>query len=166
MCACGTLCQNAGREGKTVCLLKLSLQHLAHLAHLAQGCMLDLACSRLCTCKGFEPPGERLSEAAWMRYDLPFTPLPKPQPACPTVAGIDPSTAAFWQFSFDDMAQYDLPAVLDYISAATGYQQVAYVGHSQVGVSGVALAAEQLQLHRWGVSTIVLMKKKGCFVSS
>ncbi|XP_044516272.1 gastric triacylglycerol lipase-like [Gracilinanus agilis] len=36
----------------------------------------------------------------------------------------------FWEFSFDEMARYDLPASIDYIVKKTG-QKIYYVGHSQ-----------------------------------
>lgn len=35
---------------------------------------------------------------------------------------------AFWQFSFDEMAAYDLPAMVHYIRKKTGVDKVAYVG--------------------------------------
>lgn len=38
--------------------------------------------------------------------------------------------AAFWEFSFQHMADYDLPAVFKYINNVTG-QKVHYIGHSQ-----------------------------------
>ena len=34
-------------------------------------------------------------------------------------------------FSFDEMAQYDLPACIKYILKITGQPQLHYVGHSQ-----------------------------------
>ncbi|KAH9395415.1 hypothetical protein TYRP_020733 [Tyrophagus putrescentiae] len=37
----------------------------------------------------------------------------------------------FWKFSFQQMAQFDMPAVIDYIREETGCQQMGYVGHSQ-----------------------------------
>ncbi|XP_006121514.2 lysosomal acid lipase/cholesteryl ester hydrolase-like [Pelodiscus sinensis] len=37
----------------------------------------------------------------------------------------------FWAFSFDEMAKYDLPAVIDFIVKKTGQEQLYYVGHSQ-----------------------------------
>eukprot|EP00742_Colponemidia_sp_Colp-10_P004165 GILJ01004444.1.p1 GENE.GILJ01004444.1~~GILJ01004444.1.p1 ORF type:complete len:441 (-),score=64.35 GILJ01004444.1:81-1370(-) len=38
---------------------------------------------------------------------------------------------AFWQFTFDEMAQYDVKANIDYIRARTGFDKVSYIGHSQ-----------------------------------
>ncbi|KAI1294236.1 Gastric triacylglycerol lipase [Halotydeus destructor] len=37
----------------------------------------------------------------------------------------------FWDFSFDEMAEYDLPAVIDHVLNITGFETVSYVGHSQ-----------------------------------
>lgn len=39
--------------------------------------------------------------------------------------------AAFWDFSFDEMAKYDLPAVIDYVLHVSESNQLHYVGHSQ-----------------------------------
>jgi pimeloyl-ACP methyl ester carboxylesterase len=39
--------------------------------------------------------------------------------------------AKFWDFDWEEMGQYDIPASLDYITALTGKPKVAYVGHSQ-----------------------------------
>ncbi|XP_024600601.1 lysosomal acid lipase/cholesteryl ester hydrolase [Neophocaena asiaeorientalis asiaeorientalis] len=37
----------------------------------------------------------------------------------------------FWAFSYDEMANYDLPASISFILNKTGQEQVYYVGHSQ-----------------------------------
>jgi predicted alpha/beta hydrolase len=37
----------------------------------------------------------------------------------------------YWAFSFQQMGEHDIPAVLTYIKQVTGQQKVAYVGHSQ-----------------------------------
>ena len=36
----------------------------------------------------------------------------------------------FWDFSWADIGQYDLPGVIDYIKRQTRYGKVAYVGYS------------------------------------
>ncbi len=37
----------------------------------------------------------------------------------------------FWDFSFDHMGSSDFPAMVDYITDVTGFDQLVYVGHSQ-----------------------------------
>ena len=37
----------------------------------------------------------------------------------------------FWDFSFDEMGKYDLPAMVERIREVTGRKKVNYVGHSQ-----------------------------------
>ncbi|MCP4502582.1 MAG: hypothetical protein GY822_21755 [Deltaproteobacteria bacterium] len=44
---------------------------------------------------------------------------------------MDPTSEAFWNFSWDDQSQYDIPAVYDYVLQTTGDATLAYVGHSQ-----------------------------------
>lgn len=40
-------------------------------------------------------------------------------------------SAAFWDFSFDEIAKYDLPAMIGYILQNTTHEQLYYIGHSQ-----------------------------------
>ena len=40
-------------------------------------------------------------------------------------------SAAFWDFSFDELAKYDLPGMLTYVLNVTREKQLYYVGHSQ-----------------------------------
>ncbi|GMR58968.1 hypothetical protein PMAYCL1PPCAC_29163 [Pristionchus mayeri] len=44
---------------------------------------------------------------------------------------IDPKKEKFWEFSWDEMAQKDLPAMMDVVLQTTGHQDVYYMGHSQ-----------------------------------
>ncbi len=37
----------------------------------------------------------------------------------------------YWDFSFYELAKYDLPAYIDYIRNKTGFEKIIYVGHSQ-----------------------------------
>lgn len=37
----------------------------------------------------------------------------------------------YWDFSFDEMAKYDLPAVVDFVKERDGVKKVDYIGHSQ-----------------------------------
>ncbi|CAL4125307.1 unnamed protein product, partial [Meganyctiphanes norvegica] len=43
---------------------------------------------------------------------------------------LDPSEREFWQFSWDEMGKFDIPAVIDYILASTQKEQLSYIGHS------------------------------------
>ncbi|XP_065837987.1 gastric triacylglycerol lipase-like [Oscarella lobularis] len=44
---------------------------------------------------------------------------------------LHPSDAAFWAWSYDEMARYDLPAMLYYVINVTNQSDIYYVGHSQ-----------------------------------
>jgi len=37
----------------------------------------------------------------------------------------------FWQFTFDEFIDHDMPSMIDFVIAKTGQQQLHYVGHSQ-----------------------------------
>uniref|UniRef100_T1IHM4 AB hydrolase-1 domain-containing protein n=1 Tax=Strigamia maritima TaxID=126957 RepID=T1IHM4_STRMM len=40
------------------------------------------------------------------------------------------SEAKFWDFSWEEMADEDLPAIIDYIRNLTEYKKILYIGHS------------------------------------
>nr|DBA15207.1 TPA: hypothetical protein GDO54_004451 [Pyxicephalus adspersus] len=44
---------------------------------------------------------------------------------------LSPDEKEFWAFGFDEMAKFDLPAVINFILQKTGQEQVYYIGHSQ-----------------------------------
>merc|ERR1719193_235635 len=44
---------------------------------------------------------------------------------------LSPSSDAFWRFSWDEMAKYDLPAMVDYVVNVTKQPKIFYAGHSQ-----------------------------------
>ncbi|KRY58117.1 Gastric triacylglycerol lipase [Trichinella britovi] len=56
---------------------------------------------------------------------------------------LHPSSKLFWTFSFDEMAKYDLKAVVDYIFNKTGKQALHYAGHSQGSLLGFILFSEE-----------------------
>eukprot|EP01136_Pigoraptor_vietnamica_P039712 Opistho-1_new@10811 len=57
---------------------------------------------------------------------------------------LKPSDNAFWDFTFDEQAKYDVPANIDYILAASGFKTLSYVGHSQ----GCTQMLAMLSYHR------------------
>ena len=67
--------------------------------------------------------------------------------------GTEPPSAVAWRnFSFDDHARYDLPAVLDAVQAATGEAQVSWVGHSMGGMLLYAALSAYPERIRAGVA--------------
>ncbi|XP_075731046.1 gastric triacylglycerol lipase-like [Rhipicephalus microplus] len=41
------------------------------------------------------------------------------------------NNASFWDFTFDQMIEYDVPAMIDYVLRETGCSRLGYIGHSQ-----------------------------------
>ena len=37
----------------------------------------------------------------------------------------------FWQFSFQELGDYDMPACIDYVREQIGVKKLTYIGHSQ-----------------------------------
>jgi len=58
---------------------------------------------------------------------------------------LDPEDDDFWHFSWDQMAEFDLPACLDYILQATGYSQLYYVGHSMGTTTAFAMLSTKIE---------------------
>ena len=44
---------------------------------------------------------------------------------------ISSSDVRFWDWSLDELARYDFPAMVDYVRKAAGVGKIIYVGHSQ-----------------------------------
>ncbi|NXX84720.1 LICH hydrolase, partial [Urocolius indicus] len=49
---------------------------------------------------------------------------------------LKPCQKEFWQFSFDEMGKYDIPAELYFIMNKTGQKDVYYIGHSEGTTAG------------------------------
>lgn len=47
-------------------------------------------------------------------------------------ARLRPTQDEYWDFSLDEMARFDVPAMVDYVLKSTGHAQLAYVGFSNV----------------------------------
>ncbi|XP_060041841.1 lipase member N isoform X2 [Erinaceus europaeus] len=43
---------------------------------------------------------------------------------------LSPADEAFWAFSFDEMAKYDLPGIINFIVNKTGQEKLYFIGHS------------------------------------
>jgi len=56
---------------------------------------------------------------------------------------LSPNSPEFWDYSFDEIANYDIPAIIDTILNKTGYKQIYYVGHSMGTTIGFTLLALQ-----------------------
>ncbi len=56
---------------------------------------------------------------------------------------LNPDRNEFWYFSWDQMAKYDLPAMIDKVIYTTGHSKIHYVGHSMGTTSLMALANER-----------------------
>lgn len=57
-----------------------------------------------------------------------------------------PEEVEFWDFSWDEMASRDLPALVEYVIAATGQSRIGYVGHSQGTTMALAAFSENATL--------------------
>ena len=42
----------------------------------------------------------------------------------------DKTSSGFWDFTWDEMAKYDLPTMLEYVLQTTGQEEMFYAGHS------------------------------------
>ncbi|GFX98849.1 hypothetical protein TNCV_1504251 [Trichonephila clavipes] len=59
-----------------------------------------------------------------------------------------PNTDAFWDFSFDEMGAYDLPAMIDHVLNVTHQDRLAYIGHSQGTTAAFALLSENPEYNK------------------
>lgn len=54
----------------------------------------------------------------------------------------------FWDFSFNEMGRYDLPAMIDYVNNSTNHSQIIYVGHSQGGAAFLAMLSHRPEYNK------------------
>lgn len=55
---------------------------------------------------------------------------------------------AFWDFYWQEMAEFDLPAGLEYITKYTNQPKIKYVGHSQGTILMFAALSERIEAVR------------------
>ncbi|KAL6873452.1 hypothetical protein ACP4OV_013534 [Aristida adscensionis] len=60
---------------------------------------------------------------------------------------LSPNDPAYWDWTWDELAAYDLPAVLEYVHDQTGGKKVHYVGHSLGTLVILASFSEHKLLH-------------------
>ncbi|XP_026754692.2 lipase 3-like [Galleria mellonella] len=56
---------------------------------------------------------------------------------------LSPSCAEFWDFSWDEIGRYDLPAMIDYALDKTNQKQLVYIGHSQGTTTYFVMCSER-----------------------
>lgn len=56
-----------------------------------------------------------------------------------------PKDKAFWKFSWDEIAKFDIPAMIDFVLWKTEEKQIYYAGHSQGSMVMFAKASEDLE---------------------
>ncbi|XP_053207765.1 gastric triacylglycerol lipase-like [Panonychus citri] len=56
---------------------------------------------------------------------------------------LDPESREFWSFSLDQMANIDLPAMVDYVLQVTGRETIGYIGFSRGSLVMFGLLADQ-----------------------
>ncbi len=66
-------------------------------------------------------------------------------------------SSKYWDFSWDEMAAYDFPATLDYITRVTGYDKIEYIGHSQGCTMLMAYASTHLDFVNSHLEKVVWM---------
>ncbi|CAB0020991.1 unnamed protein product [Nesidiocoris tenuis] len=54
---------------------------------------------------------------------------------------MSPKDPEFWNFSWHEMGQYDLPSMIDHILESTGHKRLTYVGHSQGSTAFFVMAS-------------------------
>jgi pimeloyl-ACP methyl ester carboxylesterase len=65
--------------------------------------------------------------------------------------------AQFWQYSFDEMAKFDLPVIIAHVLATSGQEKIsALIGHSEGGTIGMAALAAYPEVQNKANSFIAL----------
>ncbi|KAH9636380.1 hypothetical protein HF086_011237 [Spodoptera exigua] len=57
--------------------------------------------------------------------------------------GMSPKSPQFWEFSWDEIGRYDLPAMIDYVLKTTKEENLMYIGHSQGTTAFFVMCSEK-----------------------
>jgi pimeloyl-ACP methyl ester carboxylesterase len=60
---------------------------------------------------------------------------------------LSPNKKEFWDFSFHEIGQYDLPAMINYALAKTNQSALHYIGHSQGTTAFFAMASLRKEMN-------------------
>lgn len=69
---------------------------------------------------------------------------------------MEPSSFKFWDFSWDEIGRYDLPAMIDYVLYTTNQTKLIYVGHSQ-GTTAFFVMGSEIREYNDKISLMVAL---------
>ncbi|KAK3782663.1 hypothetical protein RRG08_037667 [Elysia crispata] len=61
---------------------------------------------------------------------------------------LSPNNSKFWDWSIDEMAQYDMPAFIDFVLNKTGQPSLSLIGHSQGTMMNFALFSQRPDMEK------------------
>jgi len=61
---------------------------------------------------------------------------------------LDPTEYEFWKFSWDQHAEFDLPAMIGYVTNHTGQDKIQYIGHSMGTTAFMAMSATHPEVYQ------------------
>lgn len=67
----------------------------------------------------------------------------------------------FWDWSVDDLARYDVPAMVDAVLATTGHSSLVWIGHSQGNAQAFMAFSQDPALAR-KISALVALAPVAC----
>ena len=70
---------------------------------------------------------------------------------------LDACEPEFWDFSFQEMAEFDQPALFDFVLKKTGVEKVTYIGHSQGTMQMFAALCENLDFFKPKLNLVIML---------
>lgn len=69
----------------------------------------------------------------------------------------EPTDAEFWDYTFQEIGEYDVPAVFNFIEKVTNHRKIAYMGHSQACPQMFYALAENPEFYKDRISLLIAM---------